>query len=324
MSDSDKMSYQDFYNITVKKFYEHVTDVMHDFSYAIHRSLKEEDNRRRVEIWRSSKNENISALIWIDVVKGGTEIDHYIATDVLRTMNEEGITRLFFFTNTDIDDETKDVLDGKDHYVFTPTDIIQTIEALEVKKLSKSAKKRKHVKVPSGRVAIRNYLKNNPPKGRRVFVNTSALSDMADNYIHLARETFNEVDRVDDINDMSQEVKDRFRRLQTKLLPELRKTLYFKFTERFDYLSQTIYNIVQNLVMYLGSLIEMESEEQLNTARDNVETELDVLRGIDEKIEEFYIEQTRKTQRMSYNLLYISIGIIAFMTVLYIIMIRSK
>jgi len=324
MSEETKLTYQSFYNITLKKFYEYVTDIMHDFSYAIHRSLKEEDNRRRVELWRSSKNDNMNAMIWIEVVKGGAEIDSYIATDVLRTMNDEGMTKLFFFTNSDITADTKDVLDGKDHYVFTPKDIMETIEALEVKKLNKNVKKRKNVKMTSGKVVIRNYLKNNPPKGKKVFINTSTLSDLAENYIHLAKETFNEVDRIDDINDMTQDAKDRFRRLQTKLLPELRKTLYYKFTDRFDHLSQTIYNIVQNLVIYLGALIEMESEEQMNKARDNVENELDVLRSIDDKLEEFYQEQMKKTEKLSYNLLYISIGIIAFMSVFYIIMLKSK
>ncbi len=68
----------------------------------------------------------------------------------------------------------------------------------------------------------------------------------------------------------------------------------------------------------------MESEEQMNKARDTVENELDTLRGIDEKLEEFYLEQMKKTERLSYNLLYISIGIIAFMIVLYIIMLKTK
>jgi len=319
----DKLVFQDFYNIQLRKFYEYVTDVMHDFSYATHRNLKEDENRRRVEIWRSSKNENVSALLWIEIVKGGTDIDSYIATDVLRTMNEEGMSKLFFFTNSDLDFDIKDILDGKDHYIFTPKDIIETMSAVEVKKMSFAVKKRKHVKVPSGTVVLRNYLKNNPPKGRKVFINTSTLSELAENYIHLARETFNEIDRLDDINNLSQETRERFKRLQTKLLPEVRKTLYFKFTERFDYISQTIYSIVQNLIVYIGALIEMESEEQMNKARDNVENELEVLRAIDEKLEAFYLEQMKKTERLSYDLLYISIGIIAFMAVFYFIMMKT-
>jgi len=324
MSEEDKISYQEFYNIKLSKFYEHVTDVMHDFSYAIHRNLKEEDNRRRVEIWRSSKNENISALIWLELVKGDALIDNYIATDILRTMNEEGLTKLFFFTNTDLSADTKEVLDGKDHYIFTPKDIIETISALEVKRMSNSVKKRKTVKVTSGMIVIRNYLKTNPPKGRRVFINTSTLSEMASNYIHLAKETFNEIDRIDDINNLTPETKERFKHLQTKLLPELRKTLYFKFTERFNDLSKTVYNIVQNLIIYIGALIEMESEEQMNKARDGVENDLDVLRGIDEKLETFYLEQMKKTEKLSYNLLYISIGLIDFMVIIYVIMLRSN
>lgn len=324
MSEQDNVTYQDFYNIKLRKFYEFVAEVMHDFSYAIHRSLKEDENKRRVEIWRSSKNENMSAIVWMELVKGGQDLDHYVSTDVLRTMNEEGLTKLFFFTNTDIAKDTKEVLDGRDHYIFTPKDIIETVEALELKKMSKTAKKRKNVKVPSGRIILRNYLKNHPPKGKKVFINTSTLADLAENYIHLAKETFGEVDRLDDINNMTNETKERFKRLQMKLLPELRKTLYYKFTERFDFISQTVYNIVQNLIIYLGALIELESEEQMNKARDNVENELDVLRNIDTKLEEFYEEQMKKTERLSYNLLYVSVAIIAFMTVFYLIMIKAK
>lgn len=322
--DNDKMSYQDFFNIKLRKFYEYVTDVMHDFAYAIHRNLKEDENKRRVEIWRSSKNENVSAIVWIELVKGGADLDHYIATDVLRTMNEEGLTKLFFFTNSDINKDTKEVLDGKDHYIFTPSDIIETIEALEVKKMSKAVKKRKNVKVPSGRVVLRNYLKNAPPKGKKVFVNTSTLSELAENYIYLAKDTFNEVDRIDDINNMTPDTKEHFKKLQTRLLPELRKTLYFKFTERFDYLSQTIYNVVQNLIIYIGALIEMESEEQMHKSRDMVEKDLDILRGIDEKLEEFYNEQMKKTEKLSYNLLYVSVGVIAVMVIFYLFMLKSK
>ncbi|PLX70722.1 MAG: hypothetical protein C0602_04250 [Denitrovibrio sp.] len=323
MSEQTSVTYQDFFNIKLKKFYEYVSDVMHDFSYAIHRNLREEEGKRRIEVWRSSKNENVSAIVWIEVVKGGVELDHYIATDVLRSMNEEGMTKLFFFTNTDISTDTKDVLDGKDHYVFTPKDIIETIDALEVKKMSKAIKKRKNVKVLSGMVTIRNYLKNHPPKGRKVFVNTSTLSDLAQNYIHLVRETFNEVDRLDDINNLDQATKERFIRLLSKLLPELRKTLYFKFTERLDYISDTIYNIMQNLVIYISALAEMESEEQMNKARDAIETEIDTLSNIDDKLEEFYTEQMKTTEKLSYNLLYVSIGVIAFMVILYVLIVRS-
>jgi len=323
MSD-DKMTYQDFYNIKLRKFYEYVTDVMHDFSYAVHRNLKEDENRRRVEIWRSSKNENTSAMVWIETIKAGAELDPYVATDVLRTMNEEGNTKLFFFTNTDISKDVKDVLDGRDHYIFGPKDIIETIDALEVKKMAKTGKKRKSVKIASGLVVIRNYLKNNPPKGRRVFINTSTLSDLAENYIHLSRETFNEIDRLDDINNLSQETKERFKRMQTKLLPELRKTLYFRFTEQFDYLSDTVFNILQNIIVYIGALIEMESEEQMTKSRDTIEKEIEKLRGIDEQLETFYTEQMKKTEKLSYNLLYMSLATIAFMVVFYLIINKVK
>jgi len=323
--DNDKkITYQDFYNIKLNRFYEFVTEVMHDFTFTVHRSIKEEENKRRIELWRSSKSEE-SAMVWIEIAKGDEHIDRYVSSDVLRTMNEEGLTKLFFFTNTDLEDDTRDILDGRNHYIFTPADIIETLEALDMKKMvTRPVKKRKTVKIASGYFAIRNYLKQHPPKGKKVFVNTSTLSDMCDHYVVMTRQILNDIDRIDDINNMSQELKDRFKRVQTKLLPELRKTLYYKFTDRFDYLAQCIYNIQESMIIYIGALVEMESEEELNNSRDRIEKELAILKEIDVKLEEFYKEQMSKAENLSYRLLYISIGVIVFMAAFFGIMMLKK
>lgn len=315
----DKITFQDFYNIKLKKFYEYVTTVMHDFVFAVHRTLKEEDGKRRIELWRSSKNEAEGAMVWIELAKNDDPLDRYVATDVLRTMNEEGLTKLFFFTNADLDPDTRDVLDGKNHYIFTPSDIIETIEALDLKKTTKTVKKRKHVKISSGYLQLRNHLKQHPPHGKKVFVNTSTLSDMADHYIQMVRQVLNDIDRIDDINEIPAETKEKFKRIQAKLLPELRKTLYFKFTERFDFLGIAIYSALENLVVYIGAVIEMEAEEDMHKYRDKIEIHLETLRGIDAQVEEFYADQTAKAEKLSYRLLYISIVIIVFMAAFFLI-----
>ncbi|MCD8553907.1 hypothetical protein [Seleniivibrio sp.] len=323
-NDEQKITYQDFFNIKLNKFYEFVTEVMHDFTFTVHRSIKDEEGKRRIELWRSSKSEE-SAMVWIEIARNGEDIDRYVSSDVLRTMNEEGLTKLFFFTNSNLDEDTRDILDGKNHYIFTPADIIETLEALDMKRITvKPVKKRKTVKIASGFFQIRNYLKQNPPKGKKVFVNTSTLSDMCDHYVVMTRQILNDVDRVDDINNMSPELKDRFKRVQTKLLPELRKTLFYKFTDRFDYLAQSIYNIQESLIIYIGALVEMESEEELNNCREKIEKELNVLKEIDGKLEEFYKEQMDKAESLSYRLLYTSIGIIVFMAVFFGIMMLKK
>ncbi|MGE4318291.1 MAG: hypothetical protein AB7E96_05240 [Deferribacterales bacterium] len=323
-NNNEPLSFQDFYNIKLKRFYEFVTEVMHDFTFAVHRTIKEEDNKRRIELWKSSRNEAESAMVWIELVKNEENVDRYVSTDVLRTMNEEGLTKLFFFSNTDLDKDTRDVLDGKNHYIFTPSDIMETIDALERKKTVKVVKKRKQVKIPSGFLHIRNHLKQHPPQGKKVFVNTSTISAMSEHYIDMVRQVVNEIDRIDDINNMPQELKDKFKRVQAKLLPEMRKTLYFKFTDRFEYLSHTIYSIIENLIVYIGAIIEMEAEEDLHKYRDKIEEHLETLRQTDERLEEFYAEQMNKAESLSYKLLYYSIAVIVFMTVFYIIMRLKK
>lgn len=322
--DNNSLNYQDFYNIKLKNFYEYVTDVMHDFTFSVHRTIKEEEGRRRIELWRSSKNDAESAMIWIELVKNDEPIDRYVSTDVLRTMNEEGLTKLFFFTNTDIDDDTRDVLDGKNHYIFTPKDMLETLQALDLKQTTKVVKKRKTVKIASGYLIIRNDLKQNPPKGKKVFINTSTISDMAEHYVRMARQVLNDIDRIDDINNISQEMKEKFKRVQSKLLPELRKTLYFQFTDRFEYMATSIYTIIESLIVYIGAIIEMESEDEMHDCRDKIENNVSLLLGTDEKLEAFYSEQMEKAESQSYRLLYVSIAIIVFMLAFYGIMMLKK
>lgn len=315
----DKVTYQDFYNIKLKKFYEYVTMVMHDFVFAVHRTLKEEDGKRRIELWRSSKNDAEAAMVWIELAKNEDPLDRYVSTDVLRTMNEEGLTKLFFFTNADLDPDTRDVLDGKNHYIFTPSDIIETLDALDMKKTSKVVKKRKKVKIASGFLHIRNHLKQHPPKGKKVFIKTSTLSDMADHYNQMVRQVLNDIDRIDDNNNIPQETKDKFKRIQAKLLPELRKTLFFKFTERFDFMGVAIYGSLESLIVYIGALVEMEAEEDMHVYRDKIEGHLETLKSIDAQVDEFYSEQTFKAEKLSYKLLYISIAVISFMVAFFFI-----
>lgn len=323
--DSPTLTYQDFYNIKLKNFYELVTDVMHDFTFSVHRTIREEDAKRRIELWRSSKNEAESAMVWIELVKNDENIDRYVATDVLRTMNEEGLTKLFFFTNTDLDDDTRDVLDGKNHFIFTPNDMLETLQALDMKKSTKPVvKKRKTVKVASGYFVIRNDLKQNPPKGKKVFVNTSTISDMAEHYIHMARQVLNDIDRIDDINDINPDLKDRLKRVQSKLLPELRKSLYFQFTDRFEYMAGSIYTILESLIVYIGAIVEMESEDEMHECRDKIDKNIEMLAQVDKLLEEFYAEQMQKAASLSYRLLYTSVAIIIFMLIFYGIMMMKK
>ncbi len=90
MDSERKARYEQLYNIKLTEFYNFVSEVMGDFNYSLHRTVKDIENKRRIEIWSYQSREDQSAVVWIEVVKPGEILDPYITTDVLRTMNEIG------------------------------------------------------------------------------------------------------------------------------------------------------------------------------------------------------------------------------------------
>ncbi|MDE7033976.1 MAG: hypothetical protein K2O68_03190, partial [Mucispirillum sp.] len=132
MDSERKARYEQLYNIKLTDFYNFVSEVMGDFNYSLHRTVKDIENKRRIEIWAYQSREDQAAVVWIEVVKPGEILDPYITTDVLRTMNDENVTRLFFFTNGQMSVEEKEVLEGSNHFVFGTDEIVETLIAIDM------------------------------------------------------------------------------------------------------------------------------------------------------------------------------------------------
>lgn len=321
MSESESLiKYEDFYNISLKNLYEMVTVILHDFHFAVHRSVMDNQGKRRIELWRSSKDENDNALIWIEVVASEDELDPYISTDVLRTMNEENTTKLFFFSNGSLDSKAKDTLDGQDHYIFLPTDIMETINALEKKKKYKHQKKRKAKGVPSGYTVLRNYLKGKQAETGRINVPISKVSAIAEKYVKLAKTTLDEIDLLEDINNITPEIKERFKRIQHDLLPEVLKVSILSFPDKFAEMRGRLFTLLQYLLVYVGAVIEYESEDEMKSSRSRVEEELSYLEKIEESVAEYRGALGDKADKTARKLLYMSIGVIVFFLVFLLLM----
>ena len=95
MDSERKARYEQLYNIKLTDFYNFVSEVMGDFNYSLHRTVKDIENKRRIEIWAYQSREDQAAVVWIEVVKPGEILDPYITTDVLRTMNDENVLNGF-------------------------------------------------------------------------------------------------------------------------------------------------------------------------------------------------------------------------------------
>jgi len=323
MNENDGIRYEDFYNISLKNFYELITEILHDFHFAVHRSVFDGQGKRRIEIWRSSKDENDNALVWIEIVEGEKELDPYISTDVLRTMNEENVIKLFFFTNGSLEKKEKEVLDGRDHYIFTPTDIMETINALEKKKKYKHQKKRKSKGVPSGYTVLKNYLKARQTERGTVTVPTSKVTMVTEKYTKLARGILEEIDLLEDINNITPEIREKFKKIQHDILPEVLKVSVFKFTDKFTDVKTRLFSLLQYLLIYIGAVVEYESEDEMKRSREQVELDLEYLEGMESNVDEYKVTLMERAQKIAWKLLYMSLAIIAFFSVFFLIMMND-
>ncbi|MDE7168924.1 MAG: hypothetical protein K2N67_01860, partial [Mucispirillum sp.] len=73
-----KVRYEQLYNIKLTEFYNFVSEVMSDFSYSLHRTVKDLENKRRIESWAYQSREDQCAVVWIEVLKPGESLDPYI------------------------------------------------------------------------------------------------------------------------------------------------------------------------------------------------------------------------------------------------------
>lgn len=303
MDSERKGRYEQLYNIRLTEFYNFVSEVMGDFNYSLHRTAKDIENKRRIEIWSYQSREDQSAVVWIEVVKPGEVLDPYITTDVLRTMNDENVTRLFFFTNGQMTPEEKEVLEGSNHFVFGTDEIVETLIAIDMKRSIKVVRKRKKVQVPSAMVLIKNFLKANRVTRREIKLKTSAVPELAAQYYKLIRRVLNEIDKIPDINDIPSQSRERLKKIQYDLLPELIKTPYYTFTYQFAYLRNALFSLIEYTIVYIGNVIEYESEDDLKKNREVIEEIMNTLEEIDDQIANYKSDLMFSSEKIALKLI---------------------
>ncbi|MDR0454448.1 MAG: hypothetical protein LBH05_06530 [Deferribacteraceae bacterium] len=320
--DSERQSkYEELYNIKLSEFYHFVTDVMADFGYSLYRNVKEIDNRRRVESWVHSSKDEQKAIVWIEVVKPNDKLDPFLTTDVLRAMNDENIVRLFFFTNGNIEAEDRDVLEGNNHFIFATEEIVETLIAIDAKRSVKVIKKRKTVKLPSATVLIKNFFKNHEIKKKEIRLKTSATPELLVQYTRLVRRILNEVDKVNDINDIPVETKEKLKKIQFDLLPELVKTPSYVFPKQFAYLNNVLFNLIHIAIIYIGNFTDYESEDDLKQNREILEDLLTKIDSVDDRVLAFKADMMFQAEKTSVKIILTS-GLITFISLVLLIVVR--
>jgi hypothetical protein len=321
--DAERQSkYEALYNIKLSEFYQFVTEVMADFNYSLYRTMKELDGRRRIETWVYGTNKDEQkAIVWLEVIKPGDSLDPYLTTDVLRAMNDENVTRLFFFTNGTLNVEDRDVLEGSNHFIFTTEEIVETLVAIESKRSIRVVRKRRTVKIPSAMVLIKNFFKKSEIKKKEIRLKTSAISELVVQYTRLVRRILQEIDRVRDINDIPPEVREKLKKIQFDLLPELAKTPSYVFPRQFSQLRDTLFNLIQITIVYVGNFVEYEAEEELMKNRDVLENLLAKIDAVDDQLLAFKSDMMFQAEKNSVKIILTS-GVITFISIVLLIVVR--
>jgi hypothetical protein len=322
MKSERQLKYDQFYNIKLAEFYRFATDIMGDFGYSLYRTVKEVETRRRVEVWtHSASNDEQKAIVWLEIVKPGDVIDPYLTTDVLRAMNDENLTRLFFFTNTAMEDEDRDVLEGSNHFIFSTEEIVETLLAMESKKTIKTIKKRKTVKTPSAMVLIKNFFKNTEIKKKQIRLKTSATPDLVSQYTRLVRKILGDIDRVSDINDVPPELRERLKKVQFDLLPEMARTPNYIFPRQFADIRNMLFNLMQVTIIYIGNFIEYESEDDLKNNREIIEELMTKLEAIDDEVLDYKADMMFQAEKNAIKIILTS-GAVMFVALALLIVVR--
>ena len=321
MDSERKSRYEQLYNIKLPELYAFVNEVMQDFSYSLHRTIKDHENRRRIESWAYQSRDDQCGLVWIEVVKPGESLDPYLTTDVLRTMNDENVTRLFFFTNGQMAEDEKEILEGANHFVFGTDEIVETLIAIDMKRSIKVIRKRKKVKVPSAMVLIKNFLKANKGVRKEIKLRTSAVPELVGQYVRLVRRILSEIDRVPDINDIPPELRERLKKIQFDLLPELVKTPGYLFTRQFAHLRNSLFALIEYTIVYIGNVIEYEAEDDLKKNREIIEEILHKLSDIDDQVTSYKSDMMFSAEKISLKIIMYS-AIFAFVSLMIMIVLR--
>ncbi|MCA1927971.1 MAG: hypothetical protein LDL13_02825 [Calditerrivibrio sp.] len=262
----ENLTIKDFVEMDIATFYNAVASIMQDLNYSFHRSVRDVQNYRRIEIWKHVKNHDDFTLVWVEIVKAGDDVTRDVSYEVLRTLNDLNMVKLAFFTNGGIDDDTKDVIDDKGHFIFTPDNIIETLLAIKKRNdiVIKPKLKRKKPKTPSGFVLIRNFLKENKPKEVKTIVPIKLIPEFRAKLIDRFNPVMDLVSSIEDIDNIDAEVRKKIKAFQFAMLTDLINIASLEFEEPFQWMKEDFFYMVQNYILYLGALAEFETVEEMD------------------------------------------------------------
>ncbi len=313
----EKITYERLLVISLTPFYRIASEILSYFSYTQHYNISEITGKRRVEIWANARNPDAKALVWVELVNDEGEYPPSLASEILRTMNDENVEHLFLFTNNYISASLKEILSSPTANIFSVDEITEHLMRSGTKEAGAS-RRRKGTSVPAGKVLIANFLKRTDYKRQMIKVRTSSIPELVHAYTSHVSSILETLDEVPDMEDIPSAVKDWTKKQQFNMLPELIKIPSYHFVPKFNYVQQQLFVLVHSTIIYMGNVVEYESLEDAYTNRRIIEETISVLLKVDDEVLRYKFDIMRYSERVAYRLSVVSIIVILASLIIFI------
>ena len=288
MKDIRKLTYRDFYYISIDELYAYVVAIMKSLNYIFYRRIKD-TTTRRAEIWKLFDSDDYKIIVWVEMQDPSIELSWQEAADILRLMNDENLTRLFLFTNGNLDEDAKDILEDENHFIFTPRNIIEKLLSLEETEekpaeITKTKLKRRKPDRPYGHALLIEYFKRKEKKLEKTKITIeevkTIISYILDNY----KNTKDLIDSIVDLDKIQKEEKDLLDKSRRKFLPALYNITLIKVEPEFNYVLEELARLIKNIIYYTSAIIDYEVIENIESYKKEIEDSLKILNTFDDNV----------------------------------------
>jgi hypothetical protein len=324
---------------------------MKSLNYVFHRRIKD-TSTRRAEIWKLFDSDEYKILVWIELQDPSVELSWQEAADILRLMNDENLTRLFLFTNGNLDEDARDILEDENHFIYTPRYIIEKIlsiremeekaeeleekkkeveerpeekpaetyeEIPEIEEVEPELKVRKRQKFdkPCGHAIIVEYFKTKEEPRKKTKITFEELKTIVSYIIDNYKETQNLIDSLD-IDNITKEQEELLDKYVKKFLPALYKISLIAVDKEFRFVLEELARLLKNIIYYISAITEYEVVENIDIYKKEIEDALNKLSSFDEKIYE-YMQTNVSAIRRNFNSLIKYIFVILLFVLIFVI-----
>ena len=303
MKDIRKLTYSDFYYISIEEFYTYCSIILKQLNYIFFRRIIETSSKR-TEVWQLGNSKDNKALVYMEMLDPGEELGWDKAAAILKLMNEEEITILYLFTNGALDNDAKEIIEDDSRFIYTPRVIIERLLNLEnqdqdVDKSTETEKSKRRSRIknkfPSGKLLLSDYFKSNKPAYKNIDISIDEMVDIINQYLTKSEEILSYINHIKDIDYLSKKEKAYLIGRQYSFLPAIPKIISLSFNQNLNNIKASLLSLVKNIIMYIGAIVNYEPIEDINNFRENILKENDLLSSTGDSVYKLMEENIGKS-----------------------------